>query len=129
MRSGTAAARAAVLSTLFVFLTGAAEPESASDQLQLTVNPKFSHNPGSFRATALVERDAENRWLMVSAESREYYRSSTVQLDGAHAARSHVMLFEGLPSGTYLIQARVERADGKQITRDCAVMVGVTRTR
>jgi hypothetical protein len=116
-----------VLSILLVLLTGAPEAGPASEGLQLTVNPKFAHTPGSFRATALVEPDAENRWLRLSAESREYYRSSTVQLDGAQAARRHVMLFERLPSGTYLIQARVERADGQEVIKDRTVMVGSTR--
>ena len=114
---------------MLVLLTQAPEAWPATDQLQLTVNPKFSHHPGSFRATALVEPDAENRWLMLSAESREYYRSSTVQLDGADAARRHVMLFEGLPAGKYLIQARVDRADGGEILRESAVIVGTTLAR
>ena len=114
---------------MFVLLAGAPDAWSANDRLQLTVNPKFSHNPGSFRATALVEPDGENRWLMLSAESREYYRSSKVQLEGAEAARRHVMLFEGLPAGRYLIQARVERADGEEIIRESAVTVGSLRAR
>ena len=127
---GAAFARSATLSSLFfALLTATPQVPSASDPLQLAVNPRISHNPGSFRATALVEPDRENRWLMLSAESREYYRSSTVQLDGAEAARRHVMFFQGLPAGTYLIQARVERADGEQIVRERAVIVGTDRRR
>jgi hypothetical protein len=114
---------------VLVLLTGTPKARPASEQLQLAVNPKFSYTPGSFRATARVERDGENRSLTLSAESRDYYRSSTVQLDGADAARSHFMVFEGLPSGRYLIRAQVERADGRLILRDCVVMVGTTQRR
>jgi hypothetical protein len=121
--------RATVFSLLFVVLIATADTSSGADSLRLAVNPKFAHTPGTFRAVAIVERNAENRWLVLCAESADYYRSSTIQLNGGQAARRHEMFFERLPAGRYLIQARLERADGELIIRDSVVVVGTTSGR
>lgn len=119
--------RGTVISLLLVVLITTTGASSELDSLRLAVSPKFSLTPGTFRAVAIVEPDAENRWLVLCAQSAEYYRSSTIQLDGARAARRYEMFFERLPSGKYLIQARVERADGELIIKDSIVNVGTTR--
>lgn len=119
--------RGAVITLLLVGLITTTGASSELDSLRLDVSPKFSLTPGTFRAVAIVEPDAENRWLVLCAQSAEYYRSSTIQLDGARAARRYELFFERLPSGKYLIQARVERADGELIIKDSIVNVGTTR--
>ena len=55
----------------------------------------------------------QNRALTVSADSLDFLRASTVQLDGDRAARMHSILFTALQDGTYVARARVERADGR----------------
>jgi hypothetical protein len=121
--------RATVIALLFVALIATAGTSSELETLRLAVNPKFAHSPGTFRAVAIVERNAENRWLVLCAESADYYRSSTIQLNGGEAARRHEMFFRRLPAGRYLIQARLERADGKLIIKDSVVVVGTTSGR
>lgn len=121
--------RAAVFSLVFVVLITTAGTSSEADSLRLAVNPKFAHTPGAFKAVAIVERNAENRWLVLCAESADYFRSSTIQLNGGQAARRHEMFFERLPAGRYLIQARLERADGELIIRDSVVVVGTSGRR
>lgn len=113
---------------LFVLLAAMPSGSSETDPLRLAVTPKFSQT-GSFRAIAVVEPDAQNRWLVLCAESREYYRSSTIQLHGAQAARRHEMFFDRLPAGKYVMRAQVERANGEQIVRDSVVTAGTIRRR
>ena len=93
------------------------------DSFRMAVNPAFSRSPGAFRIVVLVEPDPENRWLVFRADSTEYYRSSTTQLNGAAAPRRHMMIFEGLPAGQYVIQAVLERSDGGRLRREFTVKV------
>jgi hypothetical protein len=85
---------------------------SLDDRLELAVRPRMAPSPGSFRATAKVERHAGNRALTFAAESDDYYRSSTISLEGAQSARSHSVTFEQLPPGRYDITVVLERNDG-----------------
>lgn len=65
-----------------------------------------------------TERRAENRVLIVTAESEGYFARSTRQLEGARSARVATFHFANLPPGTYNIEAEVVDADGR--TRDVA---------
>jgi hypothetical protein len=112
-----------IIRLVCVLLIGTLEGYAPGTPLRLAVSPLFSASPGAFRATAIVEPHAENRWLVLRAESTDYYRSSTIQLFGARAARRHEMFFERLPSGQYLIEARIERTNGDRIVTDAVVHV------
>jgi hypothetical protein len=95
------------------------------DRLELRVRPKMAPSPGWFRATAMVERHASNRRLTFAAESEDYYRSSSISLDGAESARTHSVTFQQLPPGKYDITVILERNDGPVIV--AADVVSVSR--
>ncbi len=84
-------------------------------RLELRIRPPLAHAPGAIRATAVVERRAENVALTLSAECPDYLRRSTIQLDGAYAARKHIILFEPLPACKYEIAATLHLRDGSTI--------------
>ena len=75
--------------------------------IAMSVTPRVAHVPGRVRIRAIVEPDAKNRGLQIVADSDDYYRSSTVQSDGAAGARITVVQFAGLPLGNYRISANL----------------------
>jgi hypothetical protein len=81
--------------------------------------------PGHLVVQTVVEPDATNRSIQVTAESADLYQSSEAQLDGDSAPRRHTFEFKDLPSGTYEIHAMLFGADGQQralVVQDLAVI-------
>src|SRR5262245_44337263 len=77
-----------------------------SDQrLTLRLTPPIDVAPAVLNIQATVEKDASNRMLEVVVESEDYLRSSQFNLDGDKAARTHQIVFRGLPVGRYAITA------------------------
>jgi hypothetical protein len=93
--------------------------------LELQIRPAMAQAPGSIRATAVVERRADNRALTIAAECPEYLRRSTVPLDGAAAARKHTIVFESLPACKYEIRATLHRRNG-DVVEDVEIAI-ITR--
>ena len=58
-----------------------------------------------------VEPDAKNREMSVVAESEEFYRASTVQLDGDRGPLRSTFELRGLPPGEYEVTAAVIGVD------------------
>ena len=74
--------------------------------LQLHVYPTVARAPAEVRIEAVIARSDENRRLEVTVDSEGYYRSSSVELDGARAARIYTVAFRGLPEGTFEVTVR-----------------------
>ena len=81
--------------------------------LRAHVYPAVSRAPAEVRIEAVIARSDDNRRLEVTVDSEGYYRSTSVELDGARAARVHTVQFRGLPQGTYEVRA-VLRGPGSQ---------------
>lgn len=86
--------------------------DATAEALSLRVVPHVAFAPANIAITVTVERDTENRELMVADDSEDYYRSSTVSLEGEQAARTHLLVFHGLPPGEHRISAAVRRTNG-----------------
>jgi hypothetical protein len=71
------------------------------EPLRMRVTPAMMLAPGFLTVRVNVEAADENRSLLVAAESPDYYRSSEIQLDGAHASPLAVFEFRDLPTGLY----------------------------
>src|SRR5262245_11579116 len=54
--------------------------------VELRLSARFVAAPGFVRSAVRVKRHADNRLLRVAVESGNYFRSSTIDLDGVHAA-------------------------------------------
>jgi hypothetical protein len=106
--------RLAVLVAVTLGTFGSTNGRAADNRLRIDVSPRFSSAPGAFRVRAMVAREEKNRSLEVIADSSNYYRSSTVALDGARAAGVIEMFLQNLPSGTYQVTVTLTDADGNR---------------
>jgi methionine-rich copper-binding protein CopC len=76
------------------------------------VSPAFSFAPANLVIHASVEPDAENRSMEVVADSEEFYRSSTITLEGDRAPKTTMVEFRTLPPGEYEVTVSLIGADG-----------------
>lgn len=86
----------------------------AKDRMTLKVSPAVCFAPANLVVRATIEADAENRAVEIVAESDDFYRSSTIQLDGDSAPRTNQFEFRSLPSGTYEVTAVLYGATGQE---------------
>ena len=84
----------------------------AKDPLSIRVSPAFSFAPANLIIRTSVEPDAENRSMEVIADSAEFYRSSTITLEGDRAPRTMMVEFRSLPPGDYEVTAMLIGVDG-----------------
>jgi hypothetical protein len=80
---------------------GAAASSASDHSLRVNVSPRFGRAPAIVNIQAFVERGAENRGLEFVLDSITYYRSSTVELNGADAPLVHRVEFRSVPVGTH----------------------------
>jgi hypothetical protein len=82
-------------------------------KLRVQVSPSVAFAPADVRIQVMVERSDENRGLEFVVESESYYRSSSVELEGAQAAGVHNVEFHALPPGLYEIRVVLTGSGGK----------------
>ena len=100
-----------VLLTLALLLSGP-PPQGEGDRVTLDVIPSVSTAPATARILALVRPEPANRTLVIEASSPDYFRLSELPLDGECARRTHVIEYDGLPAGHYVITATIVDAEG-----------------
>lgn len=101
-----------VLCAAGVFVAASARA-GAGDRISVRVSPQVAFAPADVNVRAMVEADPDNRSIQIVADSNEFYRSSEIQLDGAHAPRTSVFVFRDLPSGSYDLRAIVKGSRGE----------------
>lgn len=106
-----------------VFAAGPLAERVEEAPLTIDVTPSVIMSPGTVRLVAMVARHPENVRVELAADSGSYFRSSTIELDGAEAPRTHVMLFKRLPAGDYKVSALLTRSDGSEILHEVDLMV------
>jgi hypothetical protein len=103
----------------------------AADPVSIRVSPHVTFAPATLVVRTQVEADENNRAVEVTADSDEFYRSSTIPLDGVRAPRTSIFQFRDLPPGEYEVAAMVIGADGdrRAIARTHVTVVasGVSR--
>ena len=70
---------------------------SAAEEVKIDVWPRVAFEPADLRVQVRIGRDDENRSILVTADSENYFTSSETQLDGAESPRVRVIVFRGLP--------------------------------
>jgi hypothetical protein len=73
--------------------------------MTLRVSPAVSFAPANLVVRASIQADPDNRFVQIVAESRDFYRSSEIQLDGDRAPRTNMFEFRSLPQGAYEVTA------------------------
>jgi hypothetical protein len=115
--------RSAVLGVVTVALLGVGVQLTAEDRLRIEVSPRFSAAPGAVKVRATVARDDDNRALLVVADGSNYYRSSSVHLDGAKAAAITELTLKNLPAGRYEVRVVLTDAAGRETVERTAEVV------
>jgi hypothetical protein len=91
-------------------------PLNAGERLAMRITPVMAFEPAILTVRTVIEADIENRTLEIVAQSADYYRRSSIQLDGANAPRLNVFEFRNLPTGIYDVMSILVGSDGEQAT-------------
>jgi hypothetical protein len=103
----------------------ATSPLRTEPNVAISVTPHTAFAPATVIITVTIEPDANNRELVVEADSDAYYRRSEMSLEGDNAARTHRLMFRGLPAGEYQISAAVGGSTGQRAAvRTTVTVVG-----
>jgi hypothetical protein len=84
---------------------------SADEAISITVRPAVTSFRGNTQLKVLVSRNEKNRMLVWEVDGPNYYRSSSIALDGAAAPRSYLFMVKDLPAGEFDVRATVKRND------------------
>lgn len=104
----------------------AALPLGASERLVVEA-PDVMLAPGHLVVQTMIEPDAANRVIRVTAESPTFYRGSEILLDGSAAPRRTSFEFNALPPGSY--DLRVTLLDANDQPRASVVRTVQVRSR
>jgi hypothetical protein len=97
---------------LGILLSSATLTLSADEPISMKVSPAVAFAPANLVVRTTIPSDAANRAVEISAESVDFYRSSEIQLEGEHAARTTRFEFRSLPPGRYEVRAILYGANG-----------------
>jgi hypothetical protein len=98
-------------------------------QVELTVHKRTLPAPADVMVTVRVPADADNRSLTIQADSGEYLRSSTIELDGEYEAYAHQFWLKNLPEGEYVLTAQVRGTNGVRAKAALTLSVVGVKTR
>ena len=96
---------------------------SADEAISITVRPAVTSFRGNALLRVLVSRNEKNRVLVWEVDGPNYYRSSSMTLDGAAAARSYFFMVKDLPAGEFDVRATVKRNDSSAAMDRSAIKV------
>ena len=91
----------------------AATTIAGKDAVSIRVSPAVSFAPAHLVIQTRIEPDDNNRAIEVVANSEEFYRSSTIPLEGERAPKTTTVQFVSLPPGDYEVTAALIGADGQ----------------
>ena len=96
---------------------------SADEAISITVRPAVTSFRGNAMLKVLVSRNEKNRVLVWEVDGPNYYRSSSMPLEGAAAARSYVFMVKDLPAGEFDVRATVKRNDSSTVVDRSSIKV------
>ena len=81
--------------------------------------------PWQHAVEKLVSRNERNRMLVWEVDGPNFYRSSSIALDGAASPRSYFFMVKDLPGGEFDVRATVKRNDSSaSVDRSTIMVVG-----
>jgi len=78
----------------------------------ISVTPRIFLEPALVRVMVRVASNPDNRTLSVELDGDDYYRNSTMQLDGDGEPMTRVLAYQSIPAGNYTVTARVKNRQG-----------------
>jgi hypothetical protein len=111
------------LSFIAVILVGSSYV-SGEEPISMTVRPAVATTNSAAQIKVLVPRSARNRALRWEVDGPGYFRSSTLELNGAKAPAMFMFVVRNLPEGEVEIRAIVRRSDDSEalVRRQIVVM-------
>ena len=110
----------------FIALIAAAVVVQTVEPITVSIYPAVSSVRGSAHLKVFVERDQSNRALTWEIDGPEYYRSSSIPLDGAAAPRSWFFDIKNVPPGEFEVRATVKRNnDSESVALSKFTVLGV----
>ena len=102
-----------------LLLTMSGISAGAGEKITMKASPEISFAPAHLIVRTTIEPDPDNRAIEVTVDSPDFYRSSTIQLEGDQAPRTSIVEFRGVPGGNYEISARLldERGESRGLAR------------
>ncbi len=88
-------------------------PLGAGEPITMRVSPAVAFAPANLIVRATIEADSDNRAVIVTADSVDFYRASEVQLNGDRAPRTNTFEFRSLPPGSYEVRATLIGPSGR----------------
>jgi hypothetical protein len=82
---------------LAFFLVTGLTAADAGECLSMKVSPRQALAPVNLRVSVRIEPNADNRVLMIVADSPQFYRSSQIQLEGDRAPRMFSIEYPNVP--------------------------------
>jgi hypothetical protein len=115
-----------LISLSFLTMTVASAVD-AGECLTMKVAPKQALAPVNLRVSVRIEPDADNRVLMIVADSPEFYRSSSIPLEGDRAPKTFTIEYPNVPGGAYAITSVLVNSLGREraVARQTANVVPV----
>jgi hypothetical protein len=89
-----------------------------AEPLTIRVSPMISMEPGLVEVMVRIAANPDNRRLSVEVDGGEYYRSSTMQLDGDGEPITRVIAYRSIPSGMYTVTVTLKNRQGRCTTAD-----------
>jgi hypothetical protein len=119
------------LITIVVLLAAAGEGVTAPEKTRdpsILADPAVSPEPGWVELKIRIDPDAADRVLTVELDSRDFFRSSQIPLNGAQSLSTYWLRFEDLPAGDYVGRVTLERSDDAQLTAESTFrVIGATK--
>lgn len=100
---------------LVVIVVMAAPAISGRARIEMRARPAFAFAPSTVRMEFRIAPDAGNRALVVSAESGEFFRSSTIELEGERAPETISIEYASLPAGEYSLRGALLDRKGDEL--------------
>jgi hypothetical protein len=107
----------------------AARPLNADQPITVSVWPSIAVARGNAQLKVFIQPNDANRTLSWEVDGPDYYRSSTMQLEGALAPKSWFFFVRDLPEGEFDVRARVKRNNNSESVAlsKITVMPGMAR--
>ena len=98
---------------------------AAAQPVTVSVYPVVTSVHAGTRVMVRVDSHEMNRTLVWEVDGPDYYRSSSIQLDGASAPRSFFFMLHNLPEGEYNVRVTIIRNNNSLVAQTPMAVVGI----